>query len=102
MRNRRLLLSGTLHEVLGSDNVYYQPPETVKMRYPAIVYALDGIENVHADDEVYLRRFRYSVTVIDKSPDSTIADKVALLPKCHFNRSYAKDNLNHYVFTLYI
>lgn len=102
MHNQRLTLSETLHEVLGSDNVYYQPPETVKMQYPAIVYALDGIENVHANDGVYLNRYRYSVTVIDKSPDSSIADKISLVPKCRFNRHYTKDNLNHYVFTLYV
>ena len=27
-----------LCEILGSRNVYFQPPESVKMKYPAIVY----------------------------------------------------------------
>ena len=71
------------------------------MNYPAIVYGLDDIENQYANDGVYLSHRRYSVTVIDKNPDSEIVGKVAELPRCKFNRSYQKDNLNHYVFTLF-
>ena len=35
----RLDLQALLEDLLGSRNVYYQPPESVKMNYPAIVYA---------------------------------------------------------------
>ena len=45
MMMSRERLSAILHEVLGSDNVYYQPPESVKMKYPAIVYTRDSIDN---------------------------------------------------------
>ncbi len=98
---RRLELHEILCEVLGSKNVYFQPPESVKMNYPAIVYGLDGIENTFADDGNYLSRGVYSVTVIDKNPDSTIRGRVNSLLRCRFNRHYQKDNLNHDVFTLY-
>lgn len=40
----RLNLQTFLEEILESRNVYFQPPESVKMKYPAIVYALDDIE----------------------------------------------------------
>lgn len=99
--NRRFLLHEIFCEILGTRNAYFQPPESVKMNYPAIVYGLDGIENTYANDGVYLSHRRYSVTVIDKNPDSEIVGKVAELPRCKFNRSYQKDNLNHYVFTLF-
>ena len=36
--DRRNDLQKLLVEVLGSKNVYFQPPESVKMKYPAIVY----------------------------------------------------------------
>lgn len=98
---RRLELHEILCTTLGSRNVYFQPPESVKMNYPAIVYGLDDIENQYANGGVYLSHRRYSVTVIDKNPDSEIVGKVAELPRCKFNRSYQKDNLNHYVFTLF-
>ena len=99
--NRRLELSALLRDTLGSDNLYFQPPETVKMKYPAIVYSLDNIQNVHADDGVYLSHRRYSVTLIDKNPDSPTVERLSALPLCQFNRHYTSDNLNHFVFTLY-
>ena len=71
------------------------------MNYPAIVYGLDNIENKFADDGVYLSARRYLLIVIDKNPDSSIVDKIAVLPLCRFNRRYEKDNLNHYVFDIY-
>ena len=101
LTNRRLELSALLRNTLSSDNVYFQPPETVKMKYPAIVYSLDNIQNVHADDGVYLSHRRYSVTLIDKNPDSSIVERLSAFPMCQFNRHYTSDNLNHFVFTLY-
>ena len=101
MANRRLELHELLCGLLGSRHVYFQPPESVKMRYPAIVYNLDYIENKHADDGVYLSNRRYQVIAIDAKPDSELIEKIASLPTCQFNRHYEQDNLNHDVFTLY-
>lgn len=96
----RQKLQTILENLLGSRNVYFQPPESVRMNYPAIVYSLEKIESVYANDGVYLSKKKYSVTVMDKSPDSVIADKVSGLPACAFKQFYEKDNLNHYVFSL--
>lgn len=101
MNDRRLELQKLLEDLLGSRNVYFQPPESVKMKYPAIVYSLDDYETVFADNGVYLFSKRYSVTLIDKNPDSEFRDRIKLLPMCEFSRAYTKDNLNHYNFTLY-
>lgn len=97
----RLYLQTQLESILGNRNVYFQPPESVKMNYPAIVYALEDVDNVHADDGVYLSHKRYSITLIDKNPDSQFVDSVAKLPTCKFNRYYPSDNLNHWNFSLY-
>lgn len=90
-----------LKETLGSDNVYFQPPPNVQMKYPAIVYNRDYEETRFAGNKPYMREKRYQVTVIDRDPDSLIPDRVAELPMCTFNRFFAADNLNHDVFTLY-
>lgn len=87
-------------ELLGSRNVYYQPPANIKMNYPAIIYNREGIDNDHANNNVYMQRHIYNVTVIDKDPDSEIVDKVSKLPACSFNRHFTADNLNHDVFIL--
>lgn len=100
--DERLRLSALLHEILGSDNVYYQPPESISMKYPAIIYARDGISNTFADDIAYIHRIKYRITVIDKDPDSIIVDKISRLPMCSFDRHYTADNLNHDVFTITI
>lgn len=101
MSVRRILLHKKLCDILGTQYVYFQPPESVKMNYPAIVYGLDAIQNTDADDRVYLSRRKYTVTVIDRDPDSVFVGKVATLPTCRYNRHYKKDNLNHDVFSLY-
>lgn len=97
----RLDLHTLLESIIGSSNVYFQPPESVKMKYPAIVYGLDDIENSFADDGVYLSRKKYWINVIDKNPDSLFIDMVAKLPTCRFDRHYTSENLNNWRFSLY-
>ena len=100
--DRRIQLQKILETALGSKNVYFQPPSSVKMKYPAIVYSRNSIDNVPANNNVYLQDVGYSVTVIDANPDSEIVQRVSVLPKCRFTRHYTADNLNHDVFTIYI
>ena len=97
----RVDLQNVLEEILGSRNVYYQPPESLKMNYPAIVYARKTIDNSYANNSVYKQNYAYEITVIDKNPDSEIVNKVSKLPTCRFDRHFKSDNLNHDVFTLY-
>ena len=99
--NRREELHEILCEALGSRNVYFQPPESIKMKYPAIVYFRDDIDNSFANDSVYMQSLAYSVTVIDSDPDSEIVAKVSRLPRCQYDRHYKADNLNHDMFTIY-
>jgi hypothetical protein len=90
----------TLLETITSS-VYYQPPETVKISYPCIIYTLDKSNTRFASDKPYNIHLGYTVTVIDKNPDSNIPEEVAMLSKCIFNRHYTADNLHHFVFTIY-
>ena len=94
-----------LHEelvsILGSKNVYFQPPESLKMSYPAIVYARNKIENEFANDSIYNQRRSYLITVIDSDPDSEIVNKVSIMKTCKHDRHYKVDNLNHDIFTIY-
>mgnify|MGYP001561241877 CR=1 FL=1 len=97
----RMALHAFLKTLLGSDNVYFQPPPTVKMVYPCIRYERDFIDSRFADDLPYSLTKRYSVTVIDSDPDSLIPDKLAAVPMCSFDRHYTADNLNHDVYKLF-
>ena len=102
MNERRLMLDDIFRtQILGSNNVYFQPPESVKMQYPAIRYELSHIEMDYADDRPYTSAKRYSVTIIDKNPDSFLPKLMTALPFCSFDRFYTASNLNHWVFNLY-
>ena len=100
MRARQQLQS-KLEELLGSRNVYYQPPESVKMEYPAIRYSKSNIKSTFADDTKYSKTKCYEIIVISKKQDELLLDKIHDLPYCSFDRSYKYENLYHDVFTLY-
>lgn len=97
----RTELQELLEEILGSSNVYFQPPENLKLRYPCIVYSRNTFASVFANNDSYLRRTRYSVTLIDKNPDSPYVEPIADIPYCAHTRNFITDNLNHDVFDLY-
>ena len=96
----RLELQNLLESILGSRNVYYQPPESIKIKYPAIIYSRNDIDNNFADDIVYMQNHTCQIIVIDANPDSEIVNKISKLPMCRYNRHYTSDNLNHDVFIL--
>jgi hypothetical protein len=93
-------LKGILEELGLSKNVYFQPPASYKMSYPCIRYALSSESPFHANNKPYVVKKKYTITVIDKDPDSPIPDKVAMLPGCRFDRPYESNNLHHFVFTI--
>lgn len=97
----RLELQAKLQTLLGSSNVYYQPPETVKLTYPCIIYSLSSIAVNHADNREYKRVRKYDVTLIHKDPDNAILDELAIFPYCSFDRHYISNGLHHYVYTLF-
>lgn len=97
----RLELQTTLEKMLGSRSVYYQPPENLKMNYPAIRYSKSKVDIKYADDKNYNNMTRYELIVIDRNPDNPVIDALLGLPYCSYDRSYKSDNLNHDALTLY-
>lgn len=98
----RLNLHEELCKVLGSNNVYFQPPESIKLKYPCIVYSLSGIDRRTANNASYNMAHSYTVTLIDSNPDSSFIESIlSHFQMCRFDRSYASDNLNHFIYTIY-
>ena len=94
-------LRSIVKERCGSENVYYQPPANLRMKYPCICYELAKICNRDADNRVYGQTFHYSVTVIDTKPDSEMTAAVSLLTKASHDRQFISDNLYHDVFDVW-
>lgn len=99
--DRRLELQEILKNILGSSNVYFQPPESLKLQYPCIVYSRSDIDQKYADNRTYMSRVRYSLTLITRTPDSDLVNSILELPYCSYDRYYAADSLSHDSFTLF-
>lgn len=98
----RLNLHEEFRKLLQSNFVYFDPPETVKMGYPCIRYVKGSPDIRRANNRLYKGTEQYTVTVIDKDPDSTIADKLLEhFQMCRIDRRYKADGLNHTVLTIY-
>lgn len=102
----RLDLHAELANILASinypQNVYFQPPESVRMKYPCIVYKRNSGWTRFADNKPYIFEDSYEVTVIDRDPDSPIIRAIAMhFPKCRYSRHFVNANLYHDVYTLY-
>ena len=102
MAGSRIALQEKLETILGSTNVYFQPPASIRLKFPCIVYTKTGQDEAFADDILYSCMRKYSVTVIDADPDSTLPARLQQsLRYCSFSSSFPADNLYHNVYTLY-
>lgn len=106
--DRRLDLQKKLAEIMGCDHrgpgcrVYFQPSSKTKLVYPCIIYEQSTGKTEFASNMPYTFIKRYSVTVIDRNPDTDYVREMAMrFPMCTMDRSFPADNLHHYVFTLY-
>ena len=95
----RRSLSEILHEFC--PNVYFQPPEGTLLKYPCIVYKLDHIDTVFADNVPYDFDSRYAMTYMTTDPDDENRYRLLTIPMCKFDRTFPSGNLHHYTYTLY-
>ena len=93
-------LNAIFCRILGSNNVYFQTPESIKMKYPAIRYNVSRINRLDADNTWYSLQKTYSVTLIYKEPDSELPMEMAKLDRCQHIQHYRADNLYHDVYEI--
>lgn len=96
----RIEIQRMLESVPGIRGVYYQPPESLKLKYPAIIYTRSRIGNTHADNSIYRQNNSYELIVVGADPDSALIETISRLPYCRYDRHYVSDNLDHDVFTI--
>lgn len=95
-------LQGKLEIFLNSRNVYFDPPETIRMKYPAITYNLYRLNQRFADNKPYRLLPCYSITIIDNESNiDWISQMLESFEYCSFDRTYYSDNLAHYSFIVY-
>lgn len=100
--DERAELNDKLIEILGSGHVYFEPPESVKLVYPCIVYERSAGDTDFANNMPYRFQVRYSVTIISRDADEAVLHKLAMsLPYITYDRHFVTDGLHHDVFDLY-
>lgn len=100
--DRRLILDEKLRRILGSTNVYFEPPASLIMKYPCIRYKRSNIDVVFADNKVYLGKNRYEIIAIFEDADDDLPDRLLYNNEdltLNLERPYVADRLHHYVFT---
>lgn len=100
-QTRRLNLQRTLEAIPGIRKVYFQPPASIHLEYPCIVYSYTGDEVLHANNRPYIVRDDYDALLITKDPlpDETM-DRMLDIPYTSFDRHFVEDNLHHFSYSL--
>jgi hypothetical protein len=83
------------------ENVYFQPPDNLKISFPCIIYKRDYQFVTFANGYPYHHKVRYLVTYVDKDPDSPNLKKISDMQMCTFDRHFTADKLNHDVFRIF-
>lgn len=98
----RLRLDSKLRDILGNNHTYFQPPESVKLEYPAIIYEFDNRDPSYADNLEYLFGYRFNVIHVHHDPDVEVMNEMrTAFTYSRFDRRYVADNLYHDVYTIY-
>ena len=96
--SRRLDLQAEFEKLC--PNVYFQPPPSLQMKFPCIVYERRQITTAFADNKPYMHAHIYKVTYIDKDPDSDVPDKLSNMPMSTFETQYKSNEMYYNVFRI--
>jgi hypothetical protein len=87
---------------LGITNVYFQPPENVKLNFPCIIYKTSKLETEQADNVPYAISTKYNVLYITKDPDDPMVERLAWeFPTIVHINSYVNETLYHHSYNLF-
>ena len=95
-------LQDELKTILGSNNVYFRPPSSIRMKYPCFVVDRAGASQYTADNRNYIWKKKYTVTYISNESDPDMVDTMLNhFEECKYDRPFVNDDLYHDVFTLF-
>lgn len=85
-----------------SNHIFFNPPSTIYMEYPCILYERNDMPTWDANNSKYIINTRYVITIISEDVDDPMPeDLLKTFGHCSFDREYNADNLHHTVFDLY-
>lgn len=85
-----------------TPNIYFTPPDSVALKYPACVVTREDIEILKANNNIYNVNVAYKVVYISKEEGDDIFLKVMnLFNHSTFRTEYKYNGLYHKVFVVY-
>lgn len=92
-----------LSNVIGDpERVHFQPSESVKLKFPCLIFKFDGYKDFFANDGRHMLREKYSVTHVYQNPEADLQEEIlSSFLFASFDRPYIADNLYHDVYTIY-
>lgn len=94
-----------IYDTLGSDTtykVYGRPPRNIQLEYPCVIISEDNSRVRHADNIVYIKKKKYTLTVITRDESDETYDMLEeKLKYCKYENRFISDNLYHYKLILY-
>lgn len=100
MARTRIELDAILRSTLGSDHVYFDPPESFKLKFPCIVYHDSGRIVWKADNGNYIKFKRYMLNYMTKDADDPMVDTIEELQYCTMATPYTSDNVFYYPYNI--
>lgn len=89
-------------KVTGLQDVYIDPPASIKLKYPCIIITRTSGYTVFANNFPYKHNRSYELQLIDYDPDSYYYEKIVFgFPMIRINRHFVSDGLHHDNFILY-
>lgn len=95
-------LEQILFELVGNENVYFQPPTGTQLKYPCIVFRLLNVPTRHANNKAYHWDRAYQITHIYKDYRKELVDEFLNRFKLvSFDTRFTSNNMYHDVYTIY-
>lgn len=86
----------------GVDNVYFEPPQNIKMFYPCVVFKRGVMSSRHAGNKTYKIDDAWDLTYIRFDPDDEIPHQMLeWFQMIRHTRTFVADGLHHDQFKLY-
>lgn len=97
---KRIDLQRYLESLVGKGRVYFEPPETLKIQYPCIVYNLSRFDPVSADNLSYTVHQDYDVQYITREPEPDIPLKLAYSKRFRAGQHFVSDGMHHFNYSV--
>ena len=88
-------------EALGYQHTYFEPTESVRLQYDAVIYKRSTLNVSRADNHSYTARDVFDVTIISRDPETTLPAVFQWhFARCNPGKFFIRDNLYHFPFTI--